>query len=348
MKSIRTFSGIIVTTIAFTNISCIWSNPSLISTKVLAESSNLESKPTLQAALSSLNIKTGQQIGIGVLDLNTGESWFRNRKQKFPMQSVYKLPIAIAILKLVDDGKISLNQTITITKEDFAPGNSPIVKEINSSNTQFTVRDLLIRAMSVSDNTASDALVRLIGSPSKVNQILVKLKIHNVRIDRLERQIQPDSVGLTNPLPEWSDAKTFEAVIQQAPTSAKQIGLKKYLTDPRDTATPEGLVNLLARLQKQQLLSSDSTALLLQIMTNSPSGQKRIKAGLPKNWSIAHKTGTGVEVLGIGSATNDVGIVSSPNGKHIAIAIFIPGSKIPLKERERLMANIAEMVVQAN
>lgn len=176
MKSIRTFLGIIVTTIAFTNISCIWFNPSLINTKVLAESSNLESKPTLQA-LNSLNIKNERQIGIGILDLNTGESWFRNRQQRFPMQSVYKLPIAIAILKLVDDRKISLSQTITITKEDFAPGNSPIVKEINSSsNTQFTVRDLLIRAMSVSDNTASDALVRLIGSPSKVNQILVKLK----------------------------------------------------------------------------------------------------------------------------------------------------------------------------
>ncbi len=348
MKSIRTFLGTIVTTIAFTNISCIWFTPSLINTKVLAESSNLESKPTLQAALNNLNIKNERQIGIGILDLNTGESWFRNRRQRFPMQSVYKLPIAIAILKLVDDRKISLNQTITITKEDFAPGNSPIAKEINSSNNQFTVRDLLIRAMSVSDNTASDALVRLIGSPSKVNEILVKLKIHNVRVDRLERQIQPDSAGLRNPLPEWSDAKTFEAVIQQAPTSAKQIGLKKYLTDPRDTATPEGLVDLLAKLQKRQLLSSDSTALLLQIMTNSPSGQKRIKAGLPKNWSIAHKTGTGVEVLGIGSATNDVGIVSSPNGKHIAIAIFIPGSKIPLKERERLMANIAEIVVQAN
>jgi len=348
MKSIRTFLGTIVTTIAFTNVSCIWFNPSLINTKVLAESSNLESKPTLQAALNSLNIKKDRQIGIGVLDLNTGESWFRNRKQRFPMQSVYKLPIAIAILKLVDERKISLSQNITITKEDFAPGNSPIVKEINSSNTQFTVRDLLIRAMSVSDNTASDALVRLIGSPSKVNEILVKLKIHNVRVDRLERQIQPDSVGLKNPLPEWSDAKTFEEVIQQAPTSTKQIGLKKYLTDPRDTATPEGLVDLLAKLQKQQLLSSDSTALLLQIMTNSPSGQKRLKAGLPKNWSIAHKTGTGVEVLGIGSATNDVGIVSSPNGKHIAIAMFIPGSKTPLKRREELMANIAKMVVQAN
>ncbi len=348
MKLIGMPLAIAVTAIGIITTSLTWFDPSsTIITKVLAEPSNLKGKPTLQSALNNLNITANPSIGIGVLDLNTGESWYHNRKQRFPMQSVYKLPIAIAVLKFVDEKKISLDRLITIDKENFAPGNSPIVKEIKGNRAQFTVRDLLVRAMSVSDNTASDALVRSIGGPSKVNEILVKLKIHNIRVDRLERQIQPDSVGLGSPLPEWSDTKTFEAAIQQAPTSDKQIGLKKYLTDPRDTATPEGLIDLLAKLQKQQLLSSDSTALLLQIMTNSPSGQKRLKAGLPKNWSIAHKTGTGAEVLGVGSATNDVGIISSPNGKHIAIAVFIPGSKVPLKERELLMANIAARVVQA-
>ncbi len=348
MKLIRIPLAIALAVISFINISC-GSNPSsTITTKVLAEPSNQKNKSTLQVTLNKLKISTEREIGVGILDLNTGETWFRNGKQQFPMQSVYKLPIAIAILKRVDENKISLDQPITITKENFAPGNSPIVKEINGNRDQFTVRDLLTRAMSVSDNTASDALLRSIGGPSKVNEILVKLKIHNIRIDRFERQIQPDSVGLKNPLPEWSDAKTYKAVIEQTPTSVKQIGLKKYLSDPRDTATPEGLVDLLAKLQKKKLLSPDSTALLLQIMTNSKSGQKRLKAGLPKNWSVAHKTGTGEEVLGVGTATNDVGIISSPNGKQIAIAVFIKGSKAPLEEREKLMANIAATVVQAN
>ncbi len=348
MKLIGIYLGIVLTAVGFINTSYARSNPNSHNiTNVSVKSSNFKSKPTFKSTLNNLNLTADRGIGIGILDLNNGESWFHNRKQQFPMQSVYKLPIAIAILKLVDEKKISLDRPITITKENFAPGNSPIVKEIKGNRAQFTVRDLLTRAMSVSDNTASDALVRSIGGTSKVNEILLKLKIYNVRVDRLELQMQPDSVGLENPLPEWSDAKTFEAVIQQAPTSIKQIGLKKYLIDPRDTATPEGLVNMLAKLQKKQLLSSDSTALLLQIMTNSPSGQKRLKAGLPKNWSIAHKTGTGAEVLGVGSATNDVGIISSPNGKHIAIAVFIPGSKVSLKEREKLMANIAAMVVKA-
>ena len=81
-------------------------------------------------------------------------------------------------------------------------------------------------------------------------------------------------------------------------------------------------------------------------MTNSPTGQERLKAGLPKNWSIAHKTGTGPDVVGRGTATNDAGIATSPSGKHIAIAVFIAGSQAPLAEREKLMSDIASAVVE--
>ena len=81
-------------------------------------------------------------------------------------------------------------------------------------------------------------------------------------------------------------------------------------------------------------------------MTDSPTGQQRLKAGLPKGWSIAHKTGSGPEVLGVGSATNDVGIISSPTGKQVAMALFISGSKAPVEMREKVMAEIASAVVQ--
>jgi beta-lactamase class A len=82
-------------------------------------------------------------------------------------------------------------------------------------------------------------------------------------------------------------------------------------------------------------------------MTDSPTGQKRLKAGLPPGWSIAHKTGTGEDVVGIGIATNDVGLISSPTGKHIAIAVFIAASKAPLEQRESVMSAVASAVVQA-
>ncbi|WP_017314318.1 class A beta-lactamase [Mastigocladopsis repens] len=302
----------------------------------------------LQERLKNLDISAARgKVGIGVLDLNSGKSWFLNGKQRFPMQSVFKLPAAIAVLRLVDDGKVSLDQSVTITRQEFAPGSSSMIKEFKGTSAQFTVRKLLERSVGMSDNTAADALVRLVGGPQQVNAILGKLKIRDVRVDRLEQQLQPDCVGLTNFRPELADEQKWAEAVQKIPDSVKKAAVEKYLTDPRDTATPEGIVDLLAKLHSNQLLSRNSTALLLKIMTDSPTGQKRLKAGLPKNWWIAHKTGTGPDVLGIGTATNDVGIASSPDGKRVGIAVFIAGSKAPLEEREKLMSEIASTVVEA-
>ncbi len=311
----------------------------------------------LQEQLNNLDLSSAQgNVGIGVLDLDTGERWFRNGKQRFPMQSVFKLPVGIVVLKLVDEGKLSLNQTVTITREQFVPAWSPILKEIKGDRGQFTVQYLLQRSVGDSDNTAADALVRLVGGPEQVTANLGRMNLRDVRVDRLEQQLQPDTVGLTNFRPELVDKQKYEEAVQQIPDAVKKAAMERYLTDPRDTATPEGMIDLLVKLQSRQLLSEDSTALLLKIMTDSPTGQKRLKAGLPPGWSIAHKTGTGAEVVGIGIATNDVGLISSPTGKHIAncasqqrfaIAVFIAGSKAPLEQRESVMSAVASAVIQA-
>ena len=302
----------------------------------------------LQEQLNNLDLSIAQgNVGIGVLDLDTGERWFRNGNQRFPMQSVFKLPVGIVILKLVDEGKLSLNQTVTITREQFAPLWSPILKEIKGDRGQFTVQYLLQRSVGDSDNTAADALVRLVGGPEQVTAILGRMNLRDVRVDRLEQQLQPDTVGLTNFRPELVDEEKYEEAVGQIPDAVKKAAVERYLTDPRDTATPEGMIDLLVKLQSRQLLSEDSTALLLKIMTDSPTGQQRLKAGLPPGWSIAHKTGTGAEVVGIGVATNDVGLISSPTGRHVAIAVFIPGSKAPLEQRESVMSAVASAAIQA-
>jgi beta-lactamase class A len=302
----------------------------------------------LQEQLNNLDLSSAQgTVGIGVLDLNTGERWFSNGKQRFPMQSVYKLPISIVVLKLVDEGKLSLNQTVTITRDQFAPGWNPTIKDIKGNRAQFTLQYLLEKAVGNSDNTAADALVRLVGGPSQVTANLERLNIRDVRVDRLVQQLVPDSVGLTNFRPELMDKQKYEEALGQIPDAVKKAALERFLNDPRDTATPEGMIDLLVKLQSRQLLSEDSTALLLKIMTDTPTGQQRLKAGLPPGWSIAHKTGTGHDVLGIGIAANNVGLISSPTGKHIAIAVFIAGSKAPLEQRESVMSAVASAVIQA-
>jgi beta-lactamase class A len=302
----------------------------------------------IQEQLNNLDLSSAQgNVGIGVLDLDTGEHWFRNGKQRFPMQSVFKLPVGIVVLKLVDEGKLSLNQTVTITREQFVPGWNPTIKDITGDHAQFTVQYLLERAVGDSDNTAADALIRLVGGTEQVTANLERLNLRDVRVDRLVQQLVPDSVGLTNFSPELLDRQKYQEAVQQIPDAVKKAAMERFLTDPRDTATPEGMIDLLVKLQSRQLLSEDSTALLLKIMTDSPTGQQRLKAGLPPGWSIAHKTGTGGDVLGVGIATNDVGLISSPTGRNIAIAVFIAGSKAPLEQRESVISAVASAVSQA-
>jgi beta-lactamase class A len=301
---------------------------------------------SLSDRLNTVDLSAAQgQVGIGVMDLNTGERWFHNGKQRFPMQSVFKLPVGVVVLKQVDAGKLSLDQSVTVSRQDFAPLWSPLREEIKGNSGQFTVRELLERSVGVSDNTAVDVLIRLVGGPEQLTAQLRQMNISGIRVDRLERQLQPDCVGLTNFGPELADEQEYDAAVAKIPVAVKRAALERYLTDPRDTATPEEAIDLLAKLQSRQLLSENSTALLLKIMTDSPTGQQRLKAGLPQGWSIAHKTGTGPEVLGVGTATNDVGIITAP-GKQVAIAVFIAGSKAPIEKREQVMAQVAAAVVK--
>src|SRR5438132_3672310 len=107
------------------------------------------------------------------------------------------------------------------------------------------------------------------------------------------------------------------------------------------------MCDFLVKLRTNRLLSEKSTELLLQMMTETNTGQKRLKAGLPAGWSVAHKTGTSGDLLGVRPAINDVGILTTPQGEHIAIAVFVSDSPASLEDIERAMAQIAAATVKA-
>lgn len=301
----------------------------------------------LKKKLAPVNVASVQaDVGIGVVDLSSGESWFLNGEQRFPMQSVFKVPIAIAILKLVDDGALSLDQSVTVSPKHYAPGWSPLRDELKGGSGQVTVRRLLERSVADSDNTAVDVLIELAGGTGKVDAILKERGLREVRVDRMERELQTESQGLEVFRPEHAVPEQFAAALAQVPEEKKRAAAQKFLSDPRDTATPEGMSHLLSQLYQHKLLSPSSTQLLLQIMTDTPHGQGRLKAGLPPTWSLAHKTGTGPDVLGVNIGTNDAGLACAPAGKCFAFSVFIAGSKVPLKDREMLMRDVAAAVTQ--
>jgi beta-lactamase class A len=232
-------------------------------------------------------------------------SW--NGTERFPMQSVYKLPIVMAALNLVDEGKLQLDQSVAIFKSDLPPKTiySPIRDAHPEGGFSLSVSELAQAAIVESDGGASDVLLKILGK-EEVMQYLRHLKVLNMTVATSEAEM------------------------------AKAVDVQY-----KNWATPEGAVALLAALQEGRGLSSASRRLLLEWMTASKPGAHRIKGSLPEGTPVAHKTGTSGSSNGVTHATNDIGLVTLPDGNHLAIAVFVSDSRANEEAREGVIARIA-------
>jgi beta-lactamase class A len=216
----------------------------------------------------------------------------------------------MAVLKRIDAKELRVDQEIIIEKSDFVRVgfHSPIRNE-NPGGAVLPVGELLRASISESDGTASDVLLELAGGPPAVQAYL-------------------NSVGV----------KDFIVA-----DSEKEIG-KDWETQYRNWATPRASIDLLREIQFGNSLSEQSRRLLLGLLTESKPGGRRLKAGLPSATPFAHKTGTGGTKDGITGATNDIGIVTMPDGRHIAIAVYISDSSDDTPTRTKTMEDIAKIV----
>ena len=274
--------------------------------------SKLELKPDaeLQKKIEGIAAESKGKVGVMAILLETGSALSLNADQHFPMQSMYKLPISMAVLHAVDDEKLSIDEQIGVPKEDMAPANmySPLRDKYPGGAT-VTVRELIEYAVSQSDNTACDVLIRLAGGTDAIQQYLAAVGIKDMTVANPEREIQQN----------WQ--------MQYA-----------------NFASPNAAVTLLRNLHEGNGVSDAHRAALLKFMTDSSTGPKRLKGLLPAGTAVAHKTGTSGTQNGITAATNDIGIVTLPNGKHIAIAVFVSDSPADEKTREGVIAKIAKAV----
>ncbi|MBB4039865.1 beta-lactamase class A [Microvirga flocculans] len=302
----------------------------------------------LRAKIEALDKKSGSgRLGVGLVDLTDGDSWSWRGDESFPMQSVYKLPIALAALKAVDEGRRNLDERISLGREDLSIQWSPIAREFKGEPATYTVRQLLEHALQQSDNTASDVLLRLVGGPGSVTALLRRHGIDGMRVDRPEREMQPEVLGLPPFRPEWTNEAALTAALNDLPQPAKRAALAAYLADGRDTATPKAAAHLLAKLARGELLSKPTTRIFLDILAGTRTGGSRIKAGVPEGSTVAHKTGTAMDVLGIGPAVNDAGLVTLPERRQLVVAVFVAGSDSSPAERERLIADVTRAAIEA-
>ena len=284
-------------------------------------------------------------LGFGLMNLESGEFWVRLGDRTFPMQSVFKLPLGAAALSEVDAGRLSLAETLTLTADKLSPSWSPIA-DAWPGRTTYTAGELLVAAVSDSDNTAADLLMKRIGGPGAVTAWLQGKDIQEVRVDRYEREVQPDVYGMASFRPAWKGSAAFDAARATVPPDKRRAAMRAYMADPRDSATPRGMLGFLRRLDNGDLLPSASARRLLTIMRNSPRGADRLKAGLPTRTNFAHKIGTSGTDQGFNVAYNDVGIFTLPDRRSYAIAAFLTGSTAPERDRAALFADLGRVAAR--
>jgi beta-lactamase class A len=238
-----------------------------------------------------------------------------NANAKLPMQSVYKLPIAMATLDAVERGKFALTDGIRFMPSDLISPNqhSPLRDAHPLANVEAQVKELLRLAVSESDGVAADILLRILGGPSAVDAYVRNLGISGIRIRDNE----------------------------------KTLGLD-VRAQYRNYAEPTAMVLLLRRLADRSPLTPEHTALLLGWMTETDTGEHRLKGMLPAGTRVAHKTGTSDSSGGNTPATNDVGLITLGDGRTLAIAVFVADSSETEDNRERVIARIARAIWEAS
>lgn len=263
----------------------------------------------LNAKLQKIVTTHSAVTGIAIRHIESKKLVTINNVYNYPMQSTFKFPLAMYILDNVDKGKMKLTQKVHITKADLKPKTwSPLREKHPEGNIDLTLAELLEYTVSKSDNNTCDILFKLAGGPKVVDKYIHSLGVKDMAIAATEAQMATSwKVQYTN----W----TF----------------------------PESMTILLDGLYNKRFLSEGSSNFLIKLMTESANSEKRIKGMLPKGTKVAHKTGTSdTNKEGITAATNDVGIITLPNGKHLAIAVYVCDSKEKPEMGEQIIAEIAK------
>lgn len=271
-------------------------------------------KAELKKEISKITNGKKATVAVSVLGIDFPFKYNNeNTEKKLPMQSVFKFHIALAVLDLVDQGKLSLDQKVFIKKSELLPNTwSPIREKYPDGNFELPLSELIEYTVAMSDNIGCDVLLRLIGGPKIVNDFIISKGVKNTQI-------------IYN-----------EEIMQTA-----------WKNQYENYTTMKSATNLLENFYKGKILSKKSTEFLLGVMYRTSTGLNKIVELLPKYTKVAHKTGSsGRNEVGVIGAENDIAIITLPSGKTYAIAIFVSDSTESNDVTCKLISDISKVVFE--
>lgn len=300
---------------------------------------------SLEARLAEIARTTRGTVGVCAVHIESGRTAGLHPEREFILQSTFKALVAGAVLDAVDRGRLTLATPVALRPRDMAPNASPLAERHPLGGVSVPVHELLDLMVTVSDNSACDALVRELGGPDSVTAFLVRRGIRGAHVDRNEFALNNDWYGLRPPPESLWTAASLRRLRQAVPADRRAAGARAFLADPRDRATPAAYASFLVALQQGELLSPASSDTLLAMLGRCATGSNRLPAGLPPRTRIAHKTGTGGTWRDGTNAVNDAGIVTLPGGGgHVALVVFVEDVRGPVADAERAIARIAREV----
>jgi beta-lactamase class A len=294
----------------------------------------------LEATIGRLAASTGGTVGVGVRHIESGRELYLNGTARFPMGSVFKLPLAVQFLALADANAVSLEKVVVVRPGDLRPGSSKLAKA-HGGPRSLSLGELLEKMLIDSDNTATDILWKETGGSKAVMARLAILGINGISVNRPTAQLLPAAAGV-GPVPSDIEMtpQRFDELIRETPRARRDAGVSAFLKDEQDTATPAALVELLSKIWRQETLSPGRTALLIDTMYRCETGKGRLRGRLPRGTRVAHKTGTLRP-----SVVNDVGIIELPaRAGHLVVAVMIKESRQDLATQERAIAGITRVI----
>lgn len=277
----------------------------LISAFTFAQTSLLEQK------INSVLKNKKATVGISVLGFENGFTYNKKADKKLPMQSIFKFHIAAAVLNAVDKGKLSLDQKIKLDQSNLLENTwSPLRDQYPGGNVEIPLSEVIEYTVAKSDNNGCDILLKLLGGTQAVQKFMDSKGVKGFQIKYNEEAMHKD----------WN------------------VQYENY-------STTKSAVDVLKKFYDGKLLSKKSTDYLMKVMWSTSTGLNKMVEQLPKNTPVARKTGSsGKNNAGLTGAENEIGIITLPNGKHYALAVFVSNSTETDAVNCRMISDISREV----
>jgi beta-lactamase class A len=289
----------------------------------------------LQSRLQEFSDAFPGVIGVTVRDIKTGDEVSVNGDRLFPMASVYKVPIMVEVFRQIEAKKFSLDDRIELGDEYRTLGSGALT--LLSNGLKPTVKDLITLMIVLSDNEATDILLKKVGAEN-VTAAMRSMGLNNIRVDRTTFELIRDYLAFMD---ENARGKTYKEIIatsrtRQIPPEKQAEADREFAKVMKDVSSPRDMALLLEKIYKGEAAGKESCQMMMAILGQQMFNQ-RLPRYLPESARMAHKTGT------IGSTTNDAGVMFV-RGHPLAIAVFTVDKRVARGEVEEQMGRLARMV----